>query len=68
MNFLRHCLQTAFALIVLPQPFARGQAGTAFDPAGVLKDARATAWLAGVLGTLEALAGALAAARTNPAP
>src|ERR1700744_3515638 len=49
MNLLRQYLQGAFAMIVVPQQFALGRAGEAFDDAGALKDAKAQHGVEGVL-------------------
>ena len=59
MNLLRQYLQGAFAMIVVPQQFALGRAGEAFDEAGALKDAKAQQSVEGVLAALGDLATAL---------
>lgn len=64
MNFLRQYLQMAFAMIVVPQQFALGRAGDAFDDAGALKDEKAAQTVAGVVAALAALSNALRAARS----
>jgi NAD(P)H-dependent FMN reductase len=63
MNYLRQYLQAAFAMIVVPQQFALGRAGEAFDEAGALRDPKAQHAVEGVLEALGALATALKAAR-----
>ena len=63
MNYLRQYLQAAFAMIVVPQQFALGRAGEAFDEAGALRDPKAQHAVEGVLEALGALAEALRAAR-----
>jgi chromate reductase len=62
MNLLRQYLQGAFAMIVVPQQFALGRAGEAFDDAGALKDPKAQHSVEGVLAALGDLATALKAA------
>ena len=64
MNHLRQYLQMAFAMIVVPQQFALGRAGDAFDDAGALKDEKAAQAVAGVVAALASLAAALRAARS----
>jgi chromate reductase len=59
MNLLRQYLQGAFAMIVVPQQFALGRAGEAFDEQGALKDAKSRQAVEGVLAALGKLAGAL---------
>ena len=59
MNLLRQYLQGAFAMIVVPQQFALGHAGDAFDDAGALKDAKAQHAVEGVLAAVGDLATAL---------
>ena len=59
MNLLRQYLQGAFAMIVVPQQFALGRAGEAFDDAGALKDAKAQHSVEGVLAAVGDLATAL---------
>ena len=63
MNYLRQYLQAAFAMIVVPQQFALGRAGDAFDDAGALKDPKAQHAVEGVLEALGELASALRSAR-----
>jgi chromate reductase len=65
MNTLRQYLQAAFAMIVVPQQFALGRAGEAFDEAGALKDPKAQHAVEGVLEALGELASALREARTK---
>jgi NAD(P)H-dependent FMN reductase len=59
MNLLRQYLQGAFAMIVVPQQFALGRAGEAFDEAGALKDQKSQHLVETVLTALGALATAL---------
>jgi len=59
MNLLRQYLGGAFQMIVVPQQFALGKAGEAFDAAGALKDAKAQLSLQGVLDAVGELAIAL---------
>jgi chromate reductase len=61
MNLLRQYLQGNFAMIVVPQQFALGRAGEAFDEAGTLKDAKSQQIVEGVLTAVGDLAGALKA-------
>ncbi len=61
MNLLRQYLQGAFAMIVVPQQFALGRAGDAFDAAGALKDAKSQQLVEGVLAALGDLSSALKA-------
>ena len=63
MNFLRQYLQMAFAMIVHPRQFALSRADQAFDTAGELKEEKAHESVAGVVGALLELAGALRAGR-----
>jgi chromate reductase, NAD(P)H dehydrogenase (quinone) len=63
MNYLRQYLQMAFAMLVVPQQFALGRAGDAFDAQGALKDERAQTSVSGVLAALGTLAAALQARR-----
>jgi chromate reductase len=63
MNLLRQYLQGAFAMIVVPQQFALGRAGEAFDEAGALKDAKSQHVVETVLSALGDLATALKQAR-----
>jgi len=63
MNLLRQYLQAAFAMIVVPQQFALGRAGEAFDEAGALKDAKSQHLVEGVLAALGDVAAALKAAQ-----
>ena len=59
MNLLRQYLQGAFAMIVVPQQFALGRAGEAFDAAGALKDEKSQHVVESVLAALGHLATAL---------
>ena len=59
MNLMRQYLGGAFAMIVVPQQFALGHAGDAFDATGALKDAKAQQAVEGVLSALGDLATAL---------
>ena len=59
MNLLRQYLQGAFAMIVVPQQFALGRAGEAFDAAGALKDEKSQHVVESVLTALGHLATAL---------
>ena len=59
MNFLRQFLQMAFAMLVVPQQFALGRAHEAFDDAGALADAKATAAVDDVIASLSNIAQAL---------
>jgi NAD(P)H-dependent FMN reductase len=59
MNLLRQYLQGAFAMIVVPQQFALGRAGEAFDAAGALKEPKSQQVVEGVLTALANLATAL---------
>ena len=59
MNLLRQYLQGNFAMIVVPQQFALGRAGDAFDEAGALKDAKSQRIVEGVLAAVGDLATAL---------
>jgi hypothetical protein len=59
MNLLRQYLQGAFAMIVVPQQFALGRAGEAFDADGALKDAKSQQIVEGVLTAVGDLAAAL---------
>ena len=61
MNHLRQYLQGAFAMIVVPQQFALGKAGEAFDEAGALKDAKSQQLVEGVLAAVGHLATSLKA-------
>ena len=61
MNLLRQYLQGDFQMIVVPQQFALGRAGEAFDEAGALKDAKSQQIVEGVLTALGDLATALKA-------
>jgi chromate reductase len=63
MNLLRQYLQGAFAMIVVPQQYALGRAGEAFDEAGALKDAKSQHVVETVLSALGDLATALKQAR-----
>ena len=59
MNLLRQYLGGAFQMIVVPQQFALGKAGEAFDETGALKEARAQQGVVNVLDALGELATAL---------
>jgi chromate reductase len=59
MNLLRQYLQGNFQMIVVPQQFALGRAGEAFDEAGALKDAKSQQIVEGVLASVGDLATAL---------
>ena len=59
MNLLRQYLGGAFQMIVVPQQFALGKAGEAFDEGGALKDARARQGVQNVLDAVGELATAL---------
>lgn len=59
MNLLRQYLGGAFAMIVVPQQFALGHAGDAFDADGVLKDGKSQQAVEGVLAAVGNLATAL---------
>ncbi len=59
LNFLRQYLQMAFAMIVVPQQYALGRAGDAFDADGALKDPKASQAVSGVLSAVARLASAL---------
>ena len=59
MNLLRQYLQGNFQMIVVPQQFALGRAGEAFDEAGALKDAKSQQIVEGVLAAVGDLATAL---------
>lgn len=59
MNLLRQYLQGAFAMILVPQQFALGRAGEAFDEAGALKDPKSQHAVENVLAALGNLASAL---------
>lgn len=59
MNLLRQYLAGAFQMIVVPQQFALGRAGEAFDGDGALKDAKSQQVVEGVLTALGELATAL---------
>ena len=61
MNLLRQYLAGAFQMIVVPQQFALGRAGEAFDEAGALKDAKSQQIVEGVLTAVGELATALKA-------
>ena len=49
----------AFAMLVVPQQFALGRAGEAFDEHGSLKDDKARASVQGVVDALLKVAGAM---------
>ncbi len=49
----------AFAMLVVPQQYALGRAGEAFDEAGALRDPKAAGAVAGVVEALLKLAAAL---------
>jgi len=59
MNTLRQYLQMAFAMIVVPQQFALGRAGEAFDAQGGLQDTKAVAAVQAALSAVLRLATAL---------
>jgi NAD(P)H-dependent FMN reductase len=59
MTLMRQYLQGNFAMIVVPQQYALGRAGDAFDEAGALKDAKAQHMVEQVLTALGDLATAL---------
>ena len=59
LNFLRQYLQMAFAMLVVPQQLALGQANAAFDDAGQLKDAKHRQTLQAVVQAALKTAGAL---------
>ena len=59
MTLLRQYLGGAFQMIVVPQQFALGKAGDAFDEHGALKDAKTQHAVQGVLDAVSALATAL---------
>ena len=59
MNLLRQYLGGAFQMIVVPQQFALGRAGDAFDAAGALKDAKSQQIVEHVLTAVADLATAL---------
>lgn len=59
MSLLRQYLQGNFAMFVVPQQFALGRAGDAFDAAGALKDAKSQHIVEGVLTAVGDLASAL---------
>ena len=61
MNLLRQYLQGNFQMIVVPQQFALGRAGDAFDEAGALKEAKSQQLVEGVLNAVGELATALKA-------
>jgi chromate reductase len=61
LNLLRQFVGGAFQMIVVPQQFALGRAGEAFDEAGALKDAKSQQLVEGVLAALGELATALKA-------
>lgn len=61
MNLMRQYLGGNFAMIVVPQQFALGRAGDAFDEAGALKEAKSQQAVEGVLTALGDLATALKA-------
>ena len=61
MNLLRQYLGGAFQMIVVPQQFALGRAGEAFDEAGALKEAKSQQIVEGVLAAVADLATALKA-------
>ena len=61
MNLLRQYLGGAFQMIVVPQQFALGRAGEAFDAAGALKDAKSQQLVEGVLAAVGDVATALKA-------
>lgn len=59
MTFLRQYLQMMFAMLVVPQQFALGQANAAFDEQGDLLDARATQSVNKVIKAVDELAQSL---------
>jgi NAD(P)H-dependent FMN reductase len=61
MNLLRQYLAGAFQMLVVPQQFALGHAGEAFDEAGALRDAKSQQIVEGVLTAVGDLAAALKA-------
>ena len=61
MNLLRQYLGGAFAMLVVPQQFALGHAGEAFDSAGGLKEPKSLQAVEGVLQAVGDLATALEA-------
>jgi NAD(P)H-dependent FMN reductase len=61
MNLLRQYLGGAFQMIVVPQQFALGHAGEAFDEAGALKEPKSQRIVEGVLTAVGDLATALKA-------
>ena len=61
MNLLRQYLQGNFQMIVVPQQFALGRAGDAFDEAGALREAKSQQLVEGVLNAVGELATALKA-------
>jgi NAD(P)H-dependent FMN reductase len=65
MNQLRQFLQMAFQMIVVPQQFALGRAGEAFDEAGALRDPKTAQSVAGVVAAWATLAAALTATRSS---
>ena len=65
LNLVRQYLQMAFQMIVVPQQFALGRAGDAFDDSGALRDAKAVQAVAGVVAGWAALASALKTARVS---
>lgn len=62
MNTLRQFIEAAFAMIVVPQQFALGRAGEAFDETGALKEPKSQQMVESVLTAVGALASALKAA------
>ena len=59
MSFLRQYLQMAFGMLVLPQQYALGRAGEAFDGQGALQDPKVAAAAQAVVQALLGLAGTL---------
>ncbi len=62
LNFARQYLSMSIAMMPVPQQFALGKAGEAFDDAGALKDAKQQAAVDGVVAALMRVAAALRAA------
>jgi NAD(P)H-dependent FMN reductase len=62
LNFTRQYLSMAFSMMPVPQQFALGRAGEAFDPAGSLKDPKQLASVQTVVAAVLKVAAALKAA------
>lgn len=62
LNFTRQYLSMAFAMMPVPQQFALGRAGEAFDVTGALKDPKQQASVQGVVNAVLKVAAALKAA------